>query len=64
MKLKTDLEMLPGTNSRRFILFIESKILTMADLGVIREEFDYETYEIGINCKEPEGTKVRFILIG
>ena len=49
----------------RTILFIESRSLTMADIGYIENSFNgFDFFKFGINCEEPEGAKVRVILIG
>ena len=58
-------KMLPLPKPSRTILFIESRILTMADIGYIKNSFDgFDFFKFGINCEEPDGAKVRIILIG
>ena len=47
------------------VLFIESRSLTMADMGYIKNSFNgFDFFKLGINCEEPDGAKVRIILIG
>ena len=37
----------------------------MADIGYIKNSFNgCDFFKFGINCEEPEGAKVRIILIG
>lgn len=37
----------------------------MADIGYIENSFNgFDFFKFGINCEEPEGAKVRVILIG
>ena len=37
----------------------------MADIGYIKNSFNgFDFFKFGINCEEPEGAKVRVILIG
>ena len=61
----TEWKMLPLPKPSRTILFIESRSLTMADIGYIENSFNgFDFFKFGINCKEPEGAKVRIILIG
>ena len=37
----------------------------MADIGYIENSFNgFDFFKFGINCEEPEGAKVRIILIG
>ena len=58
-------KMLPLPKPSRTILFIESRSLTMADIGYIKNSFNgFDFFKLGINCEEPDGAKVRIILIG
>ena len=58
-------EMLPLPKPSRTILFIESRSLTMADIGYIKNSFNgCDFFKFGSNCEEPDGAKVRVILIG
>ena len=58
-------KMLPLPKPSRTILFIESRSLTMADIGYIKNSFnEFGFFKFGINCEAPEGAKVRIILIG
>lgn len=59
----TEWKMLPKPS--RTVLFIESRSLTMADIGYIKNSFvGFDFFKFGINCEEPDGAKVRIILIG
>ena len=61
----TEWEMLQLPKPSRTILFIESRSLTMADIGYIKNSFNgFDFFKFGINCEEPEGAKLRIILIG
>ena len=58
-------KMLPLPKPSRTILFIEGRIITMADIGYIKNSFnEFGFFKFGINCEAPEGAKVRIILIG
>ena len=58
-------KMLPLPKPSSTILFIESRSLTMADIGYIENSFNgFDFFKFGINCEEPDGAKVRVILIG
>ena len=58
-------KMLPLPKPSRTILFIESRSLTMADIGYIENSFNgFDFFKFGINCEDPDGAKVRIILIG
>ena len=61
----TEWKMLSLPKPSSIVLFIESRSLTMADIGYIKNSFDgFHFFKFGINCEEPEGAKVRVILIG
>lgn len=58
-------KMLPLPKPSSTVLFIESRSLTMADIGYIKNSFNvFDFFKLGINCEEPDGAKVRIILIG
>ena len=61
----TEWKMLSLPKPSSAVLFIESRIITMADIGYIKNSFNgFDFFKFGINCEEPEGAKVRVILIG
>ena len=61
----TEWKMLPLPKPSSTVLFIESRSLTMADIGYIKNSFNgFDFFKLGINCEEPDGAKVRIILIG
>lgn len=61
----TEWKMLPLPKPSSTILFIEGRIITMADIGYIKNSFNgFDFFKLGINCEEPDGAKVRVILIG
>ena len=61
----TEWKMLSLPKPSSIVLFIESRSLTMADIGHIKNSFNgFDFFKLGINCEEPDGSKVRIILIG
>ena len=61
----TEWKMLSLPKPSSAVLFIESRIITMADLGYINDSFKgFDNFKLGLNCEEPDGAKVRLILIG
>ena len=61
----TEWKMLSLPKPSSTVLFIESRIITMADLGYINDSFKgFDSFKLGLNCEEPDGAKVRVILIG
>ena len=61
----TEWKMLSLPKPSSAVLFIESRIITMADMGYINDSFKgFDNFKLGINSEEPDGAKVRLILIG
>ena len=61
----TEWKMLSLPKPSSAVLFIESRIITMADLGYINDSFKgFDSFKLGLNYEEPDGAKVRLILIG